>query len=484
MFWSFGSDGFQSITEALARDDCTVSKIAQIETVRLAFKKQHNKLLDFLFNNLFEMLDIVLGQSEQTYSQSVCQTCLFFLSNPCPAFSTRLQNNLPYLNKLNDFISKSEPSADGLISFSRIIESLIKSTNGFILNNFPEKNDFLPKLLKYIDNSAIFCLLHFITDIGYQNVLEFLDAVKATELLISMLSEDDQLTEKILVLLTNIVCSGFALSNMVSYLIQLDQLEIIFNYCINSPFKKVQSSAFNLLLELCGLCDDDCDNSEEEDAFIQVFSFIVDKVPQICEFVHQEKTFTSSETRACDLIVGALTAMNDAPDCVFNLVCFLYEKMFSYPNHSILHLSFYSLFTSIVEKDATILQRFDFQSPLTNKFNHKDEISANYWGVLFKMTHAILATKHTNEESPEWNNYIESIFQPMDKVIKTDYGGSFPNDSEEEEFDSEELFSNSRLIGNGIDINYGNDDSDEEDEFFEEEEEDLDTKTTLIDDSC
>ncbi|OHT06923.1 hypothetical protein TRFO_24971 [Tritrichomonas foetus] len=480
MFWKFGpTENFQNINELISRQDCTISLLAQSDKIRLAFRKGHSILIDFLAARISEILDIVFGK-QQCDNDNVPSLCLFFLTTPCSAFTSKILDSPVFFQKMREFIysdsNKEEIPVNGLIAFSRIMEFYIQNSNGFILKTFSlhekysesedtsnitennnQKNDeknenqddliscskhFFSRILSLISNSGVYSLLYYISDHGHQATIDYLEQIDASRLIFERIPENDDIViSRCLVLLTNLVSSGLPTSPLTRCLVDQDILEKILQIAITSKSQIVSSQAFSLLLETCGLFDeeenDEIDGSDDsyesnEDSHL-VDDFLFEKIPTICDYIKNELPFCSAKAVATDLLVGLLLKVDEVPELIMSLASYLFHQMFETPTRSTLHCSVLALFEAILDKTIAIYDVCDIRPAIVDAFKRRDQIQASYWGHLH-----MIASRYLNSgmklgnECEGWDEYVENEYQRIQDKIDADYGGPLPHESDTE----------------------------------------------------
>ena len=429
MSWRYRKDTFQNIADIINSPDCSLAKLAKQPNVKNAFKRQFKNLLDYLLINLQEVIDIALGD-KKAENDAVTALCMYFLTNQSPSFTAQFTNNPLFLIRLSKYLSNENLTERGLISFARIFEFLVKVSNGFVLKTFPDRKTLIPKLLSHISNFSIYSLLCEITDHGHKVTTEYLESTNASQIIFEALGDDTFLNGRILTLLTNIISCGLPGTPLVTYLVEDKQLNTIFSFALNDN-QKVSSQSFKLLLEVSNLCDDDLDDTEDEDSDTnRIFKYIVSKIPLICDFINSPKPFCSAKTAANDLLVSVISTCEKVPDNVYKLLDSLYPKVFEQPTRSSLHCLYLKLLSSLLDRDEDYFVKHDLRPQIVSAFKNKNKVLASYWGHLHKITTKIIESKtQFPKECPGWDDYLNTTYQQMTKLIAQNYGGTVPKPS-------------------------------------------------------
>ncbi|OHT16125.1 hypothetical protein TRFO_13451 [Tritrichomonas foetus] len=420
---NFTGESFDNLVSILNESSSILNDLSNASNTILAFRKQFPPLINWIMSHLSEITDIALYEKEYD-SPSIQKFCLTILCYKSPAFGTILSSNRQFLLKMNTFISRVETKTKcGLISFSAIFESQIKNSNGFVIKSFPEKQQLLDKLFNHIDNNSIFSLLYFLTESGQCLVYEFLEDCKFTK---KILENTKIHPTKMLLLLTNVVSNIKLDSVILDEILDIKSLDIIFDLAILNKDVHVSHKAFNLLLELCKVCSD-IDESYEEDDF-PVFEYIIQKADDISCFI-QKEPFNLAKHPACELLVGVIPAIEELPQCIYDVAKNLFMRMFLHPYHSILHCSCLKLFEAIAEKDDELFLKIDIREKIVEAFIFEDELNM-FKGHLHDFTKLMRKCNSDYEnECMGWSNYIREIFQVKETIRNGPFGGKVPKEA-------------------------------------------------------
>ncbi|KAK8896079.1 hypothetical protein M9Y10_013969 [Tritrichomonas musculus] len=439
MTWRFRRDTFQNIIELVASPDCSLEQLAKCPNVRAAFKRQLKNLIDYLVPNIQEIIDIVLGDKKE--SELVSSMCMYFMTNQSPSFTAQFSNNPLFLMRLSNCLTKeNNANSKSLISFSRILEFLVKVSNGFVLKMYPDKFNLLPRLLTHINDFSVYSLLCEITDHGHKVTLEYLESINASKMIFESLGENTFLNGRILTLLTNIISSGIPGSPLVTYLVDEEHLNKIFELAL-SENQQVSSQSFKLLLEIYGLCDEELDDEDDDetDAY-RISTFIMSKIPDMCDFIGSNKPYCAGKTVCNELLVSAIATCEKIPSKVYSLLKSLFPKMFGQPTTSSLHCLFLKLFNAVADRDEDFLSKFDVRHQIVSQFQKKDLTLAAYWGHLYSITSRILESKvHYPNECPGWNDFLINTYLKMKKIMIKQYGGPLPRDNDDSDMYSSDI---------------------------------------------
>ena len=431
------NDNFENIKSVIENSQVPLNDLALETNVFLAFRKLYQPLIKFILSQITEITDITLYETEM-YPEKTRHFFLNILAYRSPGFATMLSNNRKFLLKMNAFISRIETiSEKGLSIFSIIMESLIKTTNGMILMNFPEKNEFVDKLLIHINSSSIFSLIQTMAECGGPNIYKLFDGSKLTQKLIS-----DEMIEKSLVksliLLKSIVNHANLDSELMARILDDANLEKIFDIALNNKDCTANTKAFDLLLEICKVCADvDESECEEEDEF-HIFGMIMERIPEICGFITKEQ-FNRAKYPACELLVGILPALEELTEDFYHLLDNLFNQMIQKPNLSILNCAFMKILYAVINHDESLFQKLDFRTKIVEVYNNKSSITQNQYsereltfligGYLHEITSLIRKQNiEFLQECAGWDDYINTIFLNEEKIITTQYGGPVPKE--------------------------------------------------------
>lgn len=433
----FPSENFQNITTIINESKNVLSDLSSAENTIIAFRRQYPPLMIYIKSHIVEITEIALLE-KPVENKTQRDFCFMILCTSVPAFDLYLSTNHQFLMKISDFISNIQKHTfDALASFSFIMHSLIKSSNGYILVGIPDKAEFIGKIFNLINYRPIYSLLFFITDEGKKYVSEFLD----TDLFASHLFNSiDKFPRRVLELLLNLVKSSKAESSFMKSVIEKDHLSTIYNIATKSKYTFTSSKAFNLLIETCNIFSNTDEDSyeyeeEEEESCPCIFEFLIEKIPDLCNFICKDP-FVLSHSPACKLLIHIIPKTKEIPKDIYNTAENLFGQIFKYPHHSLLHIHCCKIFSTILEKDKNVFNKIDIREKIVwaNKTLIND-IGCVFWGPLYQLTKMIIDSKTSfDSDCNGWDDYINKIFKEQDRIISSPYGGVLPKDKRGQDF--------------------------------------------------
>ena len=492
MLWSKESEDFEKLNDLIGDEDFTISKLSEVRNVRLAFKSSHPGLIDFLINNISDVIDISLGEIES--NDDSISLCLFFLTNEIPIFTSQIVKSPLLYEKLNKFIATNENKPlKYSMSFARIMEFIVENSNGSVFQTFPDAKNLFQKLLNMISKKGIYQLLFFITDNRNESIHKYLESINAIDLIfnevkncfsaennMSMESKNGML-EKLLTLIVNIISSISYTSSLTNEVSDKEKIDTFFSLALSNASERISNIAFNILVEDLGLNNDFFEEEEEEEEEahnessetkskqkdrIHMNELMKEYVPSICQYILNDTSFCASKACAADLIILIFNDDDEIPDCIIELVIELFKKVFEQPLRSTLHCLFLRLFESITEKPNIsdfMFSKCDIRPPIVNAFKNKPDIEAAYWGHLHIITCNFLSSNFVyGEECDGWDDYIQNTYLPIKEILDSEYGHFETKDKKLNEHEPDE--------------------NNNEDDFVSDEdgEEDLENMATLI----
>lgn len=431
-------DNFQNILSIINQSKNVIADLSAAGNTIIAFRRQFPPLMLYIKSHIIEITKIALLEVTVD-NKSERDFCFMILCSNVPAFDLSLSTNHQFLIKISDFITKTQNfNFDALASFSFIMHSLITNTNGYILVGIPNREEFIGKLFNLIEYRPIFSLLFFITDEGKQYVTEFLDTDIFATYLFKFI---DKFPRRVFQLLLNLVKTSKADSKFMKCVMQADNLSTVYNIAITSNYQFTSTKAFNFLIEACKVfsnCEDeDSDEYEEEEEkkCCCIFEFLIEKIPNLCQFICKDP-FIMSHSPACKLLISVIPQTKEIPKDVYDTVKNLFEEIFKYPHHSFLHFSCCKLFSAILEKDQNVFKKIDIREKIlwANK-TFINDIRCVFWGHLYQLTKMIIDSKtNFDQDCPGWDDYVNTTFQIQDKIISSPYGGVLPKDKRGQDF--------------------------------------------------
>lgn len=430
------NNAMSRLNTMIEAENCDLINILSDSILKVALKKQSQKLIEFFIQNIKRLTYIALG-FEPTTKLEVKASALKVILSQNHSFKAAILYNQDFLECLNQFISSDEEhETHDLTSFCRIIQWIISSTNCQILEVFPEREKLFERLFKYVKYSSINDLIDFITNDGRKIIVSFLEICNVTEVLLSLISDNEYTNEKIFSSLSNIMASIEVDSPLLTPFENPNVMVSILDRALNtSTSTKCSSKIFQFMIEIIHHCqyDDEKEETNPTDPLYEtVYLFIKNKIPDITQYIMNDKKFLIDKNSAVELITTILSDLNQLPPCFTDLCVYLFNSMLLYPCHSFLHHSFFMVFETAMNH-INILKKIiglaSMKTRIINQFDQKDAILASYWGTLYQLAINING-KLDNSEDEMWNHFYSTTIASIKEKIASSYGGPMPSDND------------------------------------------------------
>ena len=118
-------------------------------------------------------------------------------------------------------------------------------------------------------------------------------------------------------------------------------------------------------------------------------------------------------------------------DVLVGTVVFLIEQFFAHSSNTFLHNAVIDILGTLFESTSFVPEIIT-ESHMTEKilemYEHKDP-KMSFWGQLHHLSEFIQSCPEVIPESllEEWNQYIETVYEPAEEIMKHSYGGDFPD---------------------------------------------------------
>ena len=422
--WGFGSDNFGDLTKLLNKANASLVDVLTCYSFRTAFGQTHMKLLQFLFQNLMELTDMALGNVDENgnqYPRQLQQDAMFCMITPAGQFTSQLTTCRPFLQKLNRYVSAEEPlTNDQITRFSAILEFIVHGSNGFVLIHFPDRNNLLGKLLKYLKYVSVFNLLHFLTYSGLQIVGDYLLQVDAMRLLMGRLGNDSLENERLFILMSNLVCIAKPRSKLTEPFLNPEAIENLLKYCF-SENEKVAAAALRLLTCLCN-------HFYETGTDSALIRQIGDHINEFCEYIQKGGRFTKSRSLALLILIRIVAFTRDLDvEKVLNLLPVLLDQLVAKPAFTAVHGAFYELLKVGVTRRPEIVGQLKLKEKIMELYKKRDNLIACYWGYLHRITGLIVRWRVFDTYHVDgWDKFVEDVYHTDEQLYLSHYGGALP----------------------------------------------------------
>lgn len=441
---------YESVTKIISDPNSTLADLLRDQSLKAAIRKQIPQLIDFINQRSVELIDYALG-IHQNGNSEINNAALQIITSQTFTFISKICNNPDCLHHLFEFImNASNLTMSQASAFSRITLFLFtaKGPTGIPLCSFldwPDGEKLMNVLFMHLDQMSINDLINYITLDSHKENLVYFKNIGLVNVIINNIlnltqtSYDEENLLSFLKYLSNIVSILDRSSDLLLPLNNLSLINIFFKIAFFASKSIISGQAFNLICLILERSPKSDDQLEDFVFSVQIYNFIMSKLPQIASFIMSEKPFFVNKFIAIDIFESLIAEQSEIPICALDLVLDLFNLFFVYPHHTLLHSHFLSLF-NLVGNDEYFIEfekRGNIRKTLIEKFNHREKIQASYWGHLLMIAEIIQKKEALLEKSlpnPElekkWKDFINGPFDYERKIISSTYGGDQKEESE------------------------------------------------------
>lgn len=484
IMWSFGAESFGEITSLLNKRDTQLTDILKARTFYKAFEGTHLKLLQFLFAHVLDLVDLALGRGVKEGTEEELElkrVAMFCFVTPAGQFTSQLTTCRPFLQRLNGFISGDNVlSNDDITRFCAILDFVVQASNGFVLLHFPDRQNLLRKLMKYVKYVSVYNFVYFLSYSGLQVVTDFLVQVDAMNVLLQSLGQDAFVNGRLFVLMSNVARTAKAKSKLTEPFLKKETVEDLLKYCFDAN-EKTAVSALRLLTCLCN-------HFYESGLDAGLIKQIGEHIPEFCDYIKTGEHFTKSRSLALLILIRIVAFTRDLEvDKVLDLLPGLMNRMVNEPACTSVHSAFYELLKVAVTRKPAIVAELKLKEVIMDLYSKRSEMIANYWGYLHRITGLIVRWKvFDNYNVDGWDQFVETVYHREEQIYLTPYGGVLPNNQMAYEDEGQAFPSMSHGSSSGgqklskpqfsvrVELPSGHNDSKSESETSEEEDFDYD----------
>ena len=152
--------------------------------------------------------------------------------------------------------------------------------------------------------------------------------------------------------------------------------------------------------------------------------FIVERILAICDIATREDgRFFANKTEAVTLVAVVCDLLDEYPAWVKALLMYLFDMVFAFPVHSILHTTFQLLFERFAKgsKDFELfMEESRMWERIVNAFETSDRTKANFWGLLHFISD--LVDDATTQSDEQWDRFMGMCHATYVQIITDAYG--------------------------------------------------------------
>ncbi|KAH0788719.1 hypothetical protein GPJ56_007401 [Histomonas meleagridis] len=428
----------------------------------------------FFLNNFQQLLEKALqeGDGDGHYAR-IAQGILDKLTR---YYATKISQNEFFYERMIEELSKDPIPAVPARIFSQLILILLKTQNSVIHLYLSKKPQFFSLLIKSIKQEPVYDVLYSLAIDPSAQISSFFEDINACDCLFESLSETDEIfNSRVLSIISSIISNANPDSSLISQIVTDEKISKIFDIALHSAYSESSYWAFSLIFELCSQMDDvsygSDDICEEDMICTPVYEYAINHLEDICHFICGPLPFLSKHEKAIELLVLFLRASEENPEpFIYDTMQILLDRFFELKIHSIFHVSFYGLFSALMQnRSANILiEKLDMKHRIVTEYSKKDQIKdANYWGYLFSFTEHIIDIEGapSEDENNEWKQFYDDVYYQYFDTIHKEFGGPLPSFFSDSDFDDDpnNIFIQISNLGDG-----GNEI--EEEEYYEEDD--------------
>lgn len=434
--WHFGSQTLGSITSLLAKPDTTVEAVLDDPGLNAAMRNNLNSLITFLIDNeekFTHLLDMVLTDfvpQTDLPAKTTRNAVNVLSSGSCSTIMQNLRGNPIFIERINSFPESGfgqNPRCCG--HYERIIESFARASNGEFLQSIPCLKTFIAHNMSNLGLRELFITLasdyptYFALDQQYLN--ELAQAANSDNGFYILTAIDT-------------VSSNKKLKNVLDQISKVDFIRSVLTIAKNENNRPlVVTTAFNLIKNIIKKIRD----AGYSDAPIR-------------EFLNKESETYPFESIENDAILGAaLQILHTKSDKIL-------LRILSDGQPTFVCDGIFESIKSMNQAELTdFLQRTDFINRLTEQF---PKTKTN---IHLSLLTAYLRDRVEKQES--WESFLQSQYEPREKVRKMDYGGSRPNDYSDSDTTTQPTSDNDMIP------TLSSDDSDDDDDSSDDPDDEL-----------
>lgn len=428
------TSAYNNITTLLESEECLLVDLLKEPNLQNALRKRIPFLAEFITAQAGQLVDLALGVEtiDGMNAQPLCFTMIVtYVKN----FTPYLIDSPQFAEHLNDYLTDNIDIDENCATiFARIIKFAINQTGGSILNRWPDRENFLQKMVNHMDHIAIHSLLEDFTNETRKPVITFLEDNHASEIFLANVSNNVMKTRKLFIYLANMITLAEIDSPLLSAFEDIDKMTELYNLALTTESSLLSGQIFVLLTRLTDqieLEEDGHDEENEDPLYESVVKLGIAKLQDIFNFLKNDTPFSQNKERAVKLILSVLMHNSSVPECVFDYAAHLFSQMFENPTHSIMHTAFLSIF-DVLLAETELFEKFlgetNMKVKIEEAFQFRYRINAAYWGVLYDISNKINDSMIGSEEDDDWVVFIEMIINEMRETMDAPFGGSLPDE--------------------------------------------------------
>ena len=154
--------------------------------------------------------------------------------------------------------------------------------------------------------------------------------------------------------------------------------------------------------------------------------YVVERIPAICGIAMREDgRFFANKTEAVTLVAVVCDLLEEYPACVKALLVYLFDLVFAFPLHSILHTTFKLLFERFAKSSKdfkSFLEESRVRERIVKAFETSDRTKANFWGLLHFISD--LADDAETRSDEQWDRFMGTCHASYLQRITDAYGNA------------------------------------------------------------
>ena len=394
----------QPLKSLLANPQTSLGDVLSHPDLWPCFNLPKRKLIFFLFDKIADLIDLAANPASD-HRNTAFQIAL--------ALSKKFSNEVMASDKFTDHVVallKCERlDTPTSVVLSRMLGDVVVASNALFLVGLKDRALFFALLVKHIDSLPINTLLCSLASDHRRVMKSFFEAADATNVLLENMTGG--CVQCVLFLLTDLISCVEQGSSLFEPFGVRENVERVVAIAVSSTDDLLATHALRLLVAIY----------LHPGAKVE---YIVERIPAICDIVMREDgRFFANKTEAVTLVAVVCDLLDEYPACVKALVMYLFDKVFAFPVHSILHTTFKLLFERFAKgsKDfESFLEESRMRERIVNAFETSDRTKANFWGLLHFI--ADLADNATTQSDEQWDKFMGTCHATYLQTITDAYG--------------------------------------------------------------
>ena len=423
-----------SVKSLLSSGTCTTEDVLNHPNVLQWFNLPKSKLIFYLFDHID---DVIAVASDPGHKQrSVALTIAIGMSQK---FSNEMMASHKFIEHLDFLLSeKNSLNLETSIVISRMLCETIIASNVLFLVGHPDRANFFRLLVEHIDSPPVNTLLRSMTNDHRRVMVSFFESANASQVLFNNLATNNPAhNQRILFLLTDIISCVESNSCLMDPFLVPDNIDKIVSMGVKSDNALFAAHCYRLLVAV--FLHRDITNVPIEPA--------LSHLELLCRAaMKNDGKFFADKTEIVTLVTLLCDAHEEYPECAQRLLAFLFDQVFAFPTHSLLHLTFKSMlerFVSVSASGREFVYANDMHARILRAFADHDRTNACFFGVLHIVADLIDGIVPTDEEVHcQWSLFITNEHESYLNTISCAYGQcAIESSSDDDEIIPDNFFS-------------------------------------------